>query len=865
MEITRWERSQSLFHEALKLSTIERQAFLELQCGEDRELHTELLAMLEAHGRGTSILDREPPDIAHQALAAFLESIPDEQFRGYRITDHLDKGGMGVVYRAEREDGNPVAIKVLRDWWVSQERQRRFAIEQKTLGRLEHPHIARFYHADTLAGGTPWFAMEYVDGKHLDVYCEERKSTVDDRLRLFRSVCEAVQHAHNRGIVHRDLKPSNILVTQDGTVKLLDFGIAKQLDDSGEPGTRPELRLMTLPYAAPEQVLGEQVGTYTDIYSLGVVLYELLAGRVPFDLSKCTQREAERIVVEREPEKPSAAARATGRFGEAGKSAWTELDVMCLRAMHKDPAARYGSVGDLIRDVDHYLNSEPLEAQPVSFGYRLSKFVRRNRRAVVAASLAFALLAGQIVFFTVRLAKAREAADRETAITAAMNRFLTDDFLGQTDPFRGAGANESFVDVVNRASPHIDLQFSTEPLVAARLHQTIARAFDNRSDFPQARHEYTRASDLFRQSEGEVSANAIIARLQRAAMEARSIEPGSLAIAKRLSKEAEMSISGIVRPREDLEVWLLSTRGIIAITENDGRSANEDFSAALRRAQTIPAFDEAARRRIKRTLAFSYIRLGDGAKAEPLFREIAEDYSKSGGPDNPYVLQARVNLSQALLIQRKYREAIDIANVIYPVLVKKLGEDHETTLTVLGARAASEGSLGLWDDAIRDDLTVYGLAVRKRGPVSFPSISTLSDAGLSQCHAGRYKEGESNARKAFQESRQAFGPRAGLTGGCSYALATCLIGMNKQLDEASGLLRDIDVKAVTQLSGDSAVAASIALAQGQIAALRGDYAQAQRQVRTAAPMIDRPDSDMSDRRALATLKSEIESHLRASR
>src|ERR1035441_4538155 len=195
MESTRWDRAQALFHDALKVSESERQAFLERECREDRELHDEVSAMLAEHSRAMPILDGDQSAIAHQAFGAFLESIPYEEFHPYRIAEELDRGGMGVVYRAEREDGNPVAIKVLRDWWVSPERKRRFAIEQKSLGKLDHPNIARLYHSDTLSGGTPWFAMEYVAGKHLDVYCRDLQCSIEVRLRLFRCVCEAVQYA----------------------------------------------------------------------------------------------------------------------------------------------------------------------------------------------------------------------------------------------------------------------------------------------------------------------------------------------------------------------------------------------------------------------------------------------------------------------------------------------------------------------------------------------------------------------------------------------------------------------------------------------------------------------------------------------
>src|SRR5688572_3584109 len=303
----------------------------------------------------------------------------------------LGEGGMGVVYLAERGDlGSKAAIKIRRDAWLSPARRERFAVEQRTLAQLNHPSIARLYDADTLPDGTPWFVMEYVEGVPLTAFCDTHASTIPERLRLFRDVCEAVQHAHRHAIIHRDLKPSNILVTQDGTGKLLDFGIAKQLESlEGSEVTRTGLRPMTPAYAAPEQVSAGRLGIHTDVYSLGVVLYELLVGRLPFDVAQTTPSELERLIVEQEPERPSVAARRTpalpvgsSRAQSASKPQWADLDVLCLTAMHKDPARRYASVEALIRDVDHYLTGEPLEARPDSLRYRTSKFVRRNMTAV---------------------------------------------------------------------------------------------------------------------------------------------------------------------------------------------------------------------------------------------------------------------------------------------------------------------------------------------------------------------------------------------------------------------------------------------------------------------------------------------------
>jgi eukaryotic-like serine/threonine-protein kinase len=869
MDSARWEQIQAIFHDAAERPEHERNAFVEAACGTDGQLITEVLAMLKADSRRVSLLDRGLSDVAYRMVGAPTGPSSVREFGPYRLRKILGEGGMGVVWLAEREDtSNLVAIKFLPHAGLSPARRERFSAETRTLARLTHPYIARLYDAGALADGTPWFVMEYVEGVHLTDYCRAEDRRIEECLHLFRMVCEAVQYAHGQEIIHRDLKPSNILVEKDATPRLLDFGVAKQLQSLDEPAglTRPGLRFASPDYAAPEWVSDGSVGLYTDVYSLGVILYEMITGRLPFGRSK----EAPEGVspVKDNPDKPSSVVnRLPGTknpFALLRKAAWNDLDVLCLKAMHQDARERYQSVEALIRDVDHYVKGEPLEARPDTLSYRLGKFVARNRPAVLAAALSFTLLAGLIVFFTLRLAKERDRANRETAAATSMNRFLADDLLAQSDPFKSGKAQESFADVVNQASLHIDAQFLANPLVAARLHQTIAKAFDSRSDFPPARREYDRASQLFRQADGPLSQDAILAGLQRAAMEARSYERGSLDLAKSLLKDAETAISSIAKPREDLEVYLLSTRGIIALTDNDPRSANQDFLAALHKAESLPSFDDAARRRIKRTVAFSYIRLGDGARAESLFRDLIRELSRAAGPDSPNTLQARINLSQSLFIQAKYAEAIKEANLIYPLLVQKLGEDHETAMTVLGTRAASEGSLGMWDDAIRDDLTIYHLALRKQGPVSVFSIAMLSDAALSQCRAGRYAEGEANARNAFEHSRQAFGARAGITGGSSYALAVCLVGSNK-LEEASALLRNIDAKAVGQLTGDTTIDASIALAQGEIAARRGDYILAQHYVETAAPVFQRPNTGAGEKQSLQTLQSVIDAHLRNTR
>jgi tetratricopeptide (TPR) repeat protein len=456
-----------------------------------------------------------------------------------------------------------------------------------------------------------------------------------------------------------------------------------------------------------------------------------------------------------------------------------------------------------------------------------------------------------------KAARERDFANHQTAIAASINQFLSDDLLGRSNPFLSGQATESLLEAIKQASPAIDRQFKDEPLVAARLHQTIARALDNRTDYPDARQEYDRAAELFKRTDGELSQDAIIVQLQRATLEARSYEKDSLTLAKSIFGTQVELLAKIPQPRSDVPVWRDSAHGMIALIDNDAKGAAENFKSAVDRAELLPAFDESARLTFKQRLAFCYIRMGDGATAEKLFRELIAAFTRVTGPESPNVLRVRLNLAQAYMIQNKHEDAVKETSAIYPAFVSRLGPDHELTMQLLTTRAQSEGALGLWNDAVRDDLAVHDLAVKKQGPMSFFSVATLSDASLAMCRAGRYSEGEADARKAYDASVKAFGPRAGLTGGTADTLADCLIGLGK-LDEAAKLLDDMDIPAVAQLAGDPNIGAGVQLLQAEIAYGKGDYATARKNVDAVTPVFTRKDAEAFQRHTLETLTAELD-------
>lgn len=393
MNAENWKKIKSVFAEAVELPMAERDDFLNKNC--DAEIRAEVEKMLA--------MDADDS----------LETSPIEQFNligkkigKYKIISEIGRGGMGNVYLATREDlGQKVAIKIIKRGLDSADILRRFKHESEILATLEDPNIARLIDSGTTPDGLPFYAMEFVEGQQIDEFCQDK--TLEEKLNLFRQICKAVAYAHTRLIVHRDLKPSNILVTEDGTAKLLDFGIAKILskDNFGKKGTATSLGMMTPNYASPEQIRGEQVTTATDIYSLGIILYELLTGVLPYDLQDKTLDKVLEIVSKIEITRPSDIE--TVRQGEkispsqSPKVSLSELkgdlDNIVLKSLQKEPERRYQSVKDFSEDIHRFLVGLPISARPDTFRYRAAKFIQRNRIAVAAASLVFLTLIGGII------------------------------------------------------------------------------------------------------------------------------------------------------------------------------------------------------------------------------------------------------------------------------------------------------------------------------------------------------------------------------------------------------------------------------------------------------------------------------------
>lgn len=749
MDGARWQKVQALFHEAADLPETAQRSFLELRCGEDAALVSEVLILLQEDSHGTSLLDRDVGQAALQILDdPSSASPPFKDFGPYRIKKSLGEGGMGLVYLAQRKDlGNEVAIKILRDAWLSPARRERFAVEQRTLAQLTHPSIARLYDADTSPDGTPFFVMEYVEGVPLTVFCKEQHCTVVEQLRLFRKVCEAVLYAHQHAVIHRDLKPSNILVKNDGTVRLLDFGIAKHLQSLGESveQTMTGLRLMTPAYAAPEQIRGEQVGIQADVYSLGVVLYELLARRLPFDLTNRTPAQAEKVVTDQEVEKPSIAAGkiAAAANGDAKKNvapvskiAWADLDVLCMTAMHKDVQQRYQSVEALIRDVDHYLQGEPLEALPDSLRYTVGKFVRRNSRLLAAAVVVVAVIIGLVVFYTVRVTRARNAAVAEAARTQRIQQFMLNIFQGG-DPAAGPADNLRVVTLLDRGVQEAR-SLDAEPAVQAELYETLAGIYQKLGKFDQANtlleSALVKRESIFGAGSTETAksmlalgslrdAQAQYEESERLIREALNIDKQHLAPNDPAVGKAMLALGEVLQDRGEYAQSIAMLEQTVKINSAPG-AAPADLADSLYQ------------------LANAHFYAGHYDVSDRINKSALAMYKEIYGDRHPRVADILINLGAIRLDLGHYSEAEQYDRQALDIVQNWYGKDNPETATDLTILARALVYQNRFDEAT--DLLEQSLAIKERefGRLHPSVASTLNELGNAASRQGRYDAAE---------------------------------------------------------------------------------------------------------------------------
>ncbi|NBC00947.1 MAG: tetratricopeptide repeat protein [Bacteroidetes bacterium] len=497
----RWEAILSLFHDTLEQPAKAREAFLRAACDSDEALYHQVTSLLAADAMDDSFLATSRPLTTRLALEH--SPMQDKRIGPYRVDEEIGQGGMGVVYRAHRDDvGTTVAIKFLRERFPSAERQHRFVTEQRTLGRLEHPGIARLLDAGTTDDGTPFFVMEYVDGVPVTDYCAAHDLDLSARLALFQQVGAAVRYAHAKAVVHRDLKPSNVLVTDTAAgpqVKLLDFGIAKLMADGEGTQTRTNERLLTPAYAAPEQVSEGGISTATDVYALGVLLYEMLTGKRPLDVSDTSLSEAVERILHQLPDAPSTAAAHPAGQAELPPvppdALRGDLDTICEVCLRKAPERRYASAEALCGDITRFQTRRPITARPDTLTYRTGKFIRRHRAGVGATAATAVLIAALVTVYTLQLATERDRATEQAVVAESVVEFFVET-LEEGNPNAVPGDTLTIYDIIDRAEERSDQL--DNPLARANVLDGIGQVRHVYGQFDQADSLFTRSLDLRR-------------------------------------------------------------------------------------------------------------------------------------------------------------------------------------------------------------------------------------------------------------------------------------------------------------------------------------------------------------------------------
>jgi serine/threonine-protein kinase len=509
----RWAEVDPLFRELLALDPAQRTAHLRQACGEDDELFeliSELLQSLDTSGdlledrtlilSGQDTLDALDAEAEREIGAEAAGEDAGRQLGAYRLLREIGRGGTGTVYLAERVDGEfeqRVAIKLLRRGLDTDDLLARFRAERQILASLNHPNVARLLDGGATEDGRPYLVMELVEGTPITEYCTAARLTIEERLELFATVGRAVGYAHRNLIVHRDLKPSNILVTDDGTVKLLDFGIAKLLDGATSahttPQTRTGMRLLTPEYASPEQVQGEIVTTASDIYQLGILLCQLLSGERPYPAGRRGRLELERTIAKEPPRAPStlagdefaASCRTDPR--RLARRLRGDLDTIVLVALRKEPERRYPSAIELVGDVERHLAGQPLAARPDTWGYRTRKLIRRHPGRIAVAIAALLALAGYL-FTLVRHAERVEDERDRALVESAKLREVSDFLLAlfeASDPDQTDGLTLTALDLVRRGEENAGL-LDDRPAIKAEMLGVIGGLYTQLGEYERA-------------------------------------------------------------------------------------------------------------------------------------------------------------------------------------------------------------------------------------------------------------------------------------------------------------------------------------------------------------------------------------------
>jgi eukaryotic-like serine/threonine-protein kinase len=737
-----WQAVNDLFHAALRRGGDERTAFLADACAGNATRRQQVERLIRAHENDPRLLDRPVAADALELLAGEQLAAPGTLIGRYRLVREIGRGGMGAVYLAERADdefSHHVAVKLIKRGMDTELVLRHFRDERQIMASLEHANIARLLDGGTTADGLPYFVMEHVAGQRIDQYSQDRQLGIDRRLALFEQVCAAVSYAHQRLIIHRDIKPANILVTADGTAKLLDFGIAKFVTADGPAQTSATtlgLRPMTPEYASPEQLQGLRVDALSDVYSLGVLLFELLTDRLPNALTGLPPPEAARIMATVEAPKASAVAEPRLRRQLRG-----DLDTIVLTALATDRDRRYRSVDQLSEDLRRHREGRPIGARRTTWRYRTGKFVNRNRLAVASGAIVLATLSWGLV------STSREAAraDRQAAIAQAVAAFLQDDLIGQANsanqasPTTRADANLTVRAALDRAAARVDGRFAADPAVEAAIRQTIGDAYHGLGLYAPAQEQMVRSLELRRTALGAIHADTLntLTKLgsnyyaQGAAQQAAAMLTDAVAGWRRLYADNHPQTLAALA---DLALAVRAT--------GDLARAATVYTDVLRVQRQLLGDEHPDTLAVMNNLAAVYGDQGRFADGEALLKTAVATKTRVLGADPPSTLMSVNGLGIAYRVQGKYAEAEPLLRTVLDARSRVLGAEHRDVLSSRHSLARvyeAEGRRERSQPLLLQNLEIRRRVLGREHPDTMSGLAMLAESYRRQ---GRYAEAD---------------------------------------------------------------------------------------------------------------------------
>jgi len=868
MSVAHWDRVKELLHQALPLTLEQRARFLREVCSSDDALRAEVESLLSADDSIRSSFMQSPP------LADALGGSPDglgavatlqvgQVFsQRFHLVRRLGEGGMGQVWLAEQTFPvrRQVALKLIKAGMYDEALVQRFQSERQSLAIMDHPAIAKVFDAGATPQGQPYFVMEYVQGLPITEYCDQKKLKIRDRLELFIQVCDGVQHAHQKAIIHRDLKPANILVVEvDGKPmpRIIDFGLAKATTPqvAGETILTQMGHFMGTPgYMSPEQAdpSVQDIDTRTDIYSLAVVLYVLLAGSQPFDTKKWRAQPLEevlRALREEEPPRPSAkvssdrdtsAATAEARCIEPGQLVSLlrgDLDWITMKGLEKDRARRYSAPSELAADIRRYLRNEPVVARPASTSYRLQKYVRRHRAAVTVASGAALLLLAFAVAQTFQLRhitqerdranRERDRATRERDRATRITDFMTAMFK-VSDPSEARGNSVTAREILDKASKEMETGLAKDTEVQSQMIQVMAQTYSNLGLNARAHELAKRALDARLNLLGPDDPKTLeslaqlgwILNREGHYVEAEKTERQALDGERRvlgpedpITLDTMSNMAYVVQgpghfedaeklAREVIEVATRklgpesapvrqSMRYLGAALWNQGRyaEAEREYRQLLDVERRVSGPDHPETVRVMSSLALTIQSQGRLAEAEGMYRQVVAALQRVLGPDHPFTVATMSNLATVLFSEGRYTEAEKLCRQVLTIQLRVLGPENPYTLLTKSNLADALFEDGNVQGAEKLQRETLEIMARTLGPEHPSALQLRTSLAGTLIREGRYTEAEKDAGEAFEALSRTMGPQHPYTLGALQQLGRAM-AYNHRYPDASKLFRD---------------------------------------------------------------------------